>query len=75
MFFEEFRLIHANLPAFSFGRFLCFGTVLIVAGVTVSVMSLIRYPRLLAMMRRGSGSFGNPSTLAVARAIFLAVLG
>jgi len=26
-------------------------------------------------MRRGSGSFGNPSTLAVARAIFLAVLG
>jgi uncharacterized protein (DUF302 family) len=38
-------------------------------------MSLIRYLRLLAMMRRGSGSFGDPSTLAVAMAIFLAVLG
>lgn len=74
-FLQEFAFMRPNLPAISFGYSLWFGTLLILVGVMVSILSLIRYLRLLAMMRSGSGQFGNPSTLAVVVAIFLAVLG
>jgi uncharacterized protein (DUF302 family)/uncharacterized membrane protein YidH (DUF202 family) len=75
LFLQEFNLVRTNLPALSFGYSLWFGTVLILVGVAVSILSLFRYLRLLAMMRAGSRSVGNPSALAVAVAIFLAVLG
>src|SRR5208337_4604126 len=54
---------------------LWFGTVLILLGVLVSVLSLVRYLRLVAQLRSGVHSFGNASALAVAMAILLAVLG
>jgi uncharacterized protein (DUF302 family)/uncharacterized membrane protein YidH (DUF202 family) len=75
LFLQEFNLMRPSLPALSFGYSLWFGTVLILVGVAVSILSLFRYLRLLAMMRAGSMALGNPSALAVAVAIFLAVLG
>jgi uncharacterized protein (DUF302 family)/uncharacterized membrane protein YidH (DUF202 family) len=75
LFLREFTLLRPNLPNQSSSYSLWFGTILILTGVAVSVLSLIRYLRLLAMLRSGAKSFGNPSTLAVAIAIFLATLG
>jgi len=75
LFLREFTLLRPNLPTQSFGYSLWFGTILILTGVTVSALSLLRYLRLLAMLRSGARSFGNPSTLAVVIAIFLAGLG
>jgi len=75
LFLQEFNLMRPDLPAVSSGYSLRFGTVLILVGVAIAILSLIRYLRLLRMMRSGSKSFGNPSALAVGVAIFLAVLG
>jgi uncharacterized protein (DUF302 family) len=60
---------------FSHGYSLWFGTVLIFLGVVVSLLALVRYLRLLRLMRSGTGSFSKPSVLAILVAIFLAVLG
>ncbi|HTP68817.1 MAG TPA: DUF302 domain-containing protein [Dongiaceae bacterium] len=75
LFLQELSLMRPDLQTKSFGYSLWFGTALILVGVAVSILSLIRYTRLLGMMRSGSGQFGNPSTLAIVMAIFLAVLG
>jgi uncharacterized protein (DUF302 family)/uncharacterized membrane protein YidH (DUF202 family) len=75
LFLREFNLARPDLPSVSYGFSLWFGTVLILMGVLVSVLSLVRYIRLLAMLRKGARSFGNASALAVATAILLAVLG
>jgi putative membrane protein len=75
LFLREFTLLRPNLGTQPFSYSLWFGTILILTGVTVSVLSLVRYLRRLAMLRSGAKSFGNPSTLAVVMAVFLAVLG
>ena len=75
LFLQEFNLMRPSLPAVSYGYSLWFGTVLIFVGVIVSLLSLGRYLRLLAKMRTGDRSYANPPALAVAVAIFLAVMG
>jgi len=74
-FLQQINLLRLDLHTASYGLSLWFGTVLILLGVLVSLLSLVRYLRLLAMMRNGERSYGNASTLAVTVAIFLAVLG
>ena len=75
LFLQEFNLVRPELHPVSYGFSLWFGTVLILMGVLVSLLALVRYLRLLALIRSGSRSLGNASALAVATAIFLAVLG
>lgn len=75
LFLQQINLLRPDLHTASYGLSLWFGTVLILLGVVVSVLSLVRYLRLLAAMRKGQRSYGNASTLAVTVAIFLAVLG
>lgn len=75
LFLQQLNLMRPDLRAFSFGYSLWFGTILIVLGVIVCILALVRYVRLLALLRSGRQSFGNPSALAVIVAIFLAVLG
>lgn len=75
LFLQEFNLMRPNLPTVSYGFSLWFGTLLILVGVAVSVLSLVRYVRLVAILKSGGKAFGNPSALAVTMAIFLAVLG
>jgi len=75
LFLQEFQFVRPDLPTASSGYSLWFGTVLILLGVTISLLALARYLRLLEMMRTHAKSFGNPSALAVGISIFLAVLG
>jgi uncharacterized protein (DUF302 family)/uncharacterized membrane protein YidH (DUF202 family) len=75
LFLQEFSLARPDVRTASYGFSLWFGTVLILLGVLVSLLSMVRYLRLLAMMRRGAQSSGDASTLAVAIAILLALLG
>jgi uncharacterized protein (DUF302 family)/uncharacterized membrane protein YidH (DUF202 family) len=75
LFLQELNLMRPDLRTASFGFSLWVGTILILLGVLVCVLSLISYLRLLAMMKRGAKTFGNASALAVAIAILLAMLG
>src|SRR5271155_2687854 len=75
IFLQEFMLLRPGLPTVSYGYSLWFGTILILLGVLVSVLSLMRYMRLIALLRKGSRSFDDRSALAVAVAILLGVLG
>lgn len=75
LFLQEFNLMRPDAHTVSYGYSLWFGTVLILLGVLVFVLSLVRYLRLLAMIKSGASSLGNASALAVAMAILLAVLG
>jgi len=75
LFLQEFNLARPDVHTASYGYSIWFGTVLILLGVLVSLLSLLRYLRLVAMLQTGAKSFGNTSGLAVAVAILLAVLG
>ncbi len=75
LFLQQFNLMRPDVHTVSYGFSLWFGTVLILLGVAVCLLALVRYLRLLAMMRKGERSFGNVSALAVAVAVLLAVLG
>jgi uncharacterized protein (DUF302 family)/uncharacterized membrane protein YidH (DUF202 family) len=75
LFLEKFNLTRPELRIASYGFSLWLGTVLILLGVLVCLLSLVRYLGLLAVMRQGARSFRNASTLAVTIALLLALLG
>jgi uncharacterized protein (DUF302 family)/uncharacterized membrane protein YidH (DUF202 family) len=75
IFLQELNLARPDLRTASSGFSLWLGTGLILLGVLVCVLSLVRYLRLIAMMRRGAKTFENASALAVAIAILLAMVG
>lgn len=75
LFLQQFNLMRPDVHTASYGFSLWFGTVLILLGVIVCLLALVRYLRLLAMMRKGDRSFGNVSALAVAVAVLLGILG
>jgi uncharacterized protein (DUF302 family)/uncharacterized membrane protein YidH (DUF202 family) len=75
LFLHQFNLMRPDVHTASYGFSLWFGTVLILLGVVVCLLALVRYLRLLAMMRKGARSFGNVSALAVAVAVLLGILG
>jgi uncharacterized protein (DUF302 family)/uncharacterized membrane protein YidH (DUF202 family) len=74
-FLQEFSQVSPDHRTVSYTHSLWFGTILILLGVLVSVLSLIRYLRLIRDLQSGVRSFGNVSSLAVAVAILLSVLG
>jgi uncharacterized protein (DUF302 family)/uncharacterized membrane protein YidH (DUF202 family) len=75
LFLQEFNVVRPALHGISYGYSLWFGTLLILLGVLVAILSLLRYLRLIAQLKSGVPSFGNASALAVAVAILLGVLG
>jgi len=75
LFLQEFTVARSLVRNTSYGYSLWFGTALILLGVLVSVLSLVRYLRLIAQLKSGTQAFGNASNLAVAIAILLGVLG
>jgi len=75
IFLQEFNLMRASGRGYSFGASLWFGTVLILFGVLLSLLSLVRYLTFVKKLKRGDGSYGNASALAIGIAILLAVLG
>jgi uncharacterized protein (DUF302 family)/uncharacterized membrane protein YidH (DUF202 family) len=75
LFLQEFTVARSLVRDVSYGYSLWFGTGLILLGVLVSVLSLVRYLRLIAQLKSGTGAFSNTSNLAIAIAILLGVLG
>ena len=75
IFLRQFSFMRPGLATTSFAPSLWFGTALLLLGVAVCLWSLSRYLRLVRSMRAGAASFSQPSTLAVAVASILAVLG
>jgi putative membrane protein len=64
IFLREFSLLGPDVHLISYGYSLWFGTVLILLGVLVCVLSLVRYLRLISLLREGSHLFDDRSTLA-----------
>ena len=75
LFLQEFNVLRPDMHTVSFGYSIWFGTVLILLGVLISLLSLVRYVNMVKALKAGSESFRDTSTLAVATAIVLAILG
>jgi uncharacterized protein (DUF302 family)/uncharacterized membrane protein YidH (DUF202 family) len=75
LFLQEFNVARSLAHPVSYGYSLWFGTGLILLGVLVSVLSLVRYLRLVAQLKSGTAGFDKASNLAIAVAILLGVLG
>jgi len=75
IFLQEFALVRPGVAMKSYGLSLVFGTCLILLGVTISVLSLLRYLRMIKDLRDGKDTLSRPSRMAVSSAILLAVLG
>jgi uncharacterized protein (DUF302 family)/uncharacterized membrane protein YidH (DUF202 family) len=75
LFLQEFNYSQPNVRVASYGLSLWFGTSLIFLGVLACILSLVRYLRLINLLKRGETTFGQPSILAIVVALLLAVLG
>jgi uncharacterized protein (DUF302 family)/uncharacterized membrane protein YidH (DUF202 family) len=75
LFLQEFNYSQPSVHVASYGLSLWFGTSLIFLGALACIFSLVRYHRLLNLLKRGETSLDRPSTLAVVVALLLAVLG
>jgi uncharacterized protein (DUF302 family)/uncharacterized membrane protein YidH (DUF202 family) len=75
IFLQEFNAVRPDLPTASYHFSLWAGTILILVGVTTSLLGLFRYLHLVGGLRSGARTFDRPSVLAVGLAIFLALLG
>ena len=75
LFLQQINFLRPDLHTVSYGISIWFGTVLILMGVLVCVLSLVQYLRLLKMIRTGDRAYSNASRLGVGVAIVLAILG
>jgi uncharacterized protein (DUF302 family)/uncharacterized membrane protein YidH (DUF202 family) len=75
IFLQEFNITNSATHPISSGASIWFGTILIALGVLVSLLSLVRYLRMVKELRSGGSAFSNASTLAMLMAIVLAILG
>jgi uncharacterized protein (DUF302 family) len=75
LFLQALQIGQSNLPLPHFGLSPWFGTALVIGGVLVNGLSAWNHLRFVRALRRGESTFAAPSSLAIAVAIFLAVLG
>ena len=75
LFLQALRMGQSNFPTRPYGPSFWFGTALIVLGVLVNIMCARNHVRLVNELKRGEPMIHRPSSLAVAVAILLAVLG
>ncbi|MFZ0737838.1 MAG: DUF302 domain-containing protein [Candidatus Acidiferrales bacterium] len=75
LFLQQLQVIQHSAELRSYGLSLWFGTALIGAGVAVSLLSAWHHMRLARSMDRGEEMRAHSTTLAVATAIFLALVG
>src|ERR1700752_3497556 len=57
LFLQEFNVVRPDLHTISYGYSLWFGTLLILLGVVVCILSLLRYLRLITQLRSANRSF------------------
>jgi uncharacterized protein (DUF302 family)/uncharacterized membrane protein YidH (DUF202 family) len=75
LFLEALQTGQANYHARAYGLSFWFGTGLILLGVAVNVFCAWNHIRLVHQLERGGPLVHRPSTLAVAVAVILAILG
>jgi uncharacterized protein (DUF302 family)/uncharacterized membrane protein YidH (DUF202 family) len=75
LFLQALQTSHSNYQARPFGPSVWLGTGLIVLGIVVNLLSAWSHIRLAHNLNQGGPVIHGPSTLAVAVAIVLAVLG
>ena len=75
LFLRALQIGQADFSAQPFGLSFWFGTALIVLGVIVNIVCAWNHVRLIRELNRGGTAFNRPSTLAMAVAVILAVLG
>ena len=75
LFIEQLHALQAVASAGSSGWSLWFGTALIVSGVIVSLSAGLHHLRLVGKLNRGETAAAHPAKIAVALAIFLALVG
>ena len=65
----------AHLAAHAYGSSFWLGTALIAVGVVVNLVSARNHVRLVRELNRGGTGYARPSSLAIAVAVTLAVMG
>lgn len=75
LFLQALQTGQPNLHLRPYGPSFWFGTALIVLGVVVNIASAWSHMRLVQELKRGGPRFDQPSYLAIAVAVILAVLG
>ncbi len=75
LFLQALQIGQPNLPLRPVGISPWFGTALIILGVGVNVVCAWNHVRLVRDLQRGGPSVVRPSTLAIAVAVILAVIG
>jgi putative membrane protein len=75
LFLEQLQFIQQRSGARSFGMSLWFGTALIATGGTVNLLAGWHHLKLVRRLDRGQATGGHSTMLAVAAALFLALVG
>ena len=75
LFLQVLRMGETHAAARSYGSSFWLGTALIAVGVVVNVVSARNHVRLVRELNRGGTGYARPSSLAIAVAVTLAVLG
>src|SRR5271166_3476518 len=75
LFLQSLALAQTRLPLQQSGWSFWFGTALIVLGVAVQVLCTLAHVRLVRRLASGAPASGEPSTLAIAVAAVLAIIG
>ena len=75
LFLQQIQLVNRSLAPQSTGLSLWFGTTLIVAGILVHLSSAWRHVHLVRQLDQGGTGSSRSLSLALATAIFLAVVG
>jgi uncharacterized protein (DUF302 family)/uncharacterized membrane protein YidH (DUF202 family) len=74
-FLQALQLGQSNFQPRPYGPSFWFGTALIGLGVTVNIVCALSHIHLVRELNRGGTAFNRPSSLAIAVAVILAVLG
>jgi putative membrane protein len=75
LFLQMLQIGQSSLQTRPYGPSFWFGTALILLGVVVNLLCAWNHVRLVQRLNRGEAAFTHPSTLAIAVAVILAVLG
>ena len=75
LFLQQLQFVQRALPAQPYGLSLWFGTALIAAGVAVNLFSGWHHLRLIRFLDLGQAARPHNTTLAIATALFLAMVG
>src|SRR5579871_5460683 len=75
LFLQALQIGQPNYLPRPYGLSFWFGTALIVLGVVVNIVCARNHLHLVRELNRGGSGFNRPSSLAIAVAVILAVLG